>query len=165
MRVSVRIQKLYYSLATCGCLAGAGTVIAWGARPASITPAVPTNAAPRAATTRVPSASGERAPTREDFAQLWDRPLRRALYDPPPPKAVVRELPPLNVELLGTIIEAENSMAIVRTEQGRVEYKRVGESIGPTDSPASVVEIGPEEIVVERSAERISLHVRTTDLR
>jgi hypothetical protein len=100
-------------------------------------------------------------PIKEDFAQLCDRPLRRPLYDPPPPKPEVRQLPPLQVELLGTILEGENSMAILRSEQGQVEYRRKGDSVGPADSPAKLVEIQGDAVLLDRAEERITLKVNS----
>jgi hypothetical protein len=101
----------------------------------------------------------------DEFAQLWNRPLRRALYDPPPPKPEVKQLPPLQIELAGTIIEPANSMAIIRSQQGRTEYKRVGDTVGPPDGLGKIVEIGANEVVVERGQERITLGVQTKEFR
>jgi hypothetical protein len=107
----------------------------------------------------------QRQPSREEFSEYLDRPLRQAFYDPPPPTPEVKQLPPLQVELLGTIIEPENSMAIVRTDQGSVQYKRVGDCVGPADSPASVLEIQADAIVLERATERLTLKVRGGEVR
>jgi len=165
MRLSLRIRKLCFALATGLCLAGAAAILAWGTKPLAPLATAAAQSATHVATSRELAATHDREPTRDDFASLWDRPLRRALYDPPPPPPVVRELPPLGVELLGTIIEPDNSMALVRSEQGSVEYKRVGDIVGPVDSPASVVEIGAESIIVERAEERITLGVRGSERR
>ena len=55
--------------------------------------------------TNTSAAAIDHAPSRDAFAKLWDRPLRRPLYDPPPPKVEVKEPPPLAVDLVGTIVE------------------------------------------------------------
>jgi hypothetical protein len=159
MRISRRLKKLAYSVATAASLAAAGLVVAWGVRPIAA-PWDEVHARHAHPQTMTAAASGvPLGPSRDDFAQLWDRPLRRELYDPPPPKPLVKQLPPLRVELLGTILEAANSMAIVRSEQGRIEYKRAGDSVGPADSPAQLVEIGADSIVVVRADERVTLKV------
>jgi hypothetical protein len=165
MRVSLRIQKLYFMVATGCCLVGAAVAIAWGVRPLTVMPKTAASSRRQLNDTHSSITSGRPEPTREDFAKLWQRPLRRPLYDPPPPKPVVRALPPLQVEVLGTIIEGQNSMAMVRSERGNVEYKRVGDTLGPTDSPASVLEIGSDAIVVERGEERVTLRVKSGELR
>jgi hypothetical protein len=163
MRFSLRLKKLALALATFGCLVGAGAVLNWG-----LSPTVPVNPGTAAMVKRTtvnthPLDTAE--PTPQDFLQLWGRPLRRPLYDPPPPKPEVKELPPLQLELLGTIIEPPNSIAIIRSGQGSSEYKRIGDQLGPADSPASLIEIGPSEIVVERSGQRITLGVQSRNVR
>jgi Tfp pilus assembly protein PilP len=87
------------------------------------------------------------------------------LYDPPPPKPEVKQLPPLSVELLGTILEGDNSIAMVRSEQGQVEYRRKGDFVGPVDSPALVVEIQSDAIVLDRAEERVTLKVLGSEQR
>jgi hypothetical protein len=163
MKLPLRIQKLILSVATCCSVAGTGFVMTWAFKDQPIPThlAVKNDIEPQ-------SESEPQQPVEarlDDFVQLWDRPLRQALYDPPPPQAEIKQLPPLRVELAGTIIEPPNSMAIVRTEQGRTEYKRLGDLVGPADGPAKVIEIGANEIVVERASERITLGVQTKEFR
>ena len=101
----------------------------------------------------------------QDFAQLWDRALRRPLYDQPPPKPEVRQLPPLRVEVLGTVLEDANSMAFVRGEKGNMETKRIGDTVGPAESPGKLVQITADAVVVEREQERITLKINSRDMR
>jgi hypothetical protein len=77
----------------------------------------------------------------------------------------VKQLPPLGIELLGTILEGDNSIAIVRSEQGQVEYRRKGDSVGPVDSPALLVEIQSDAVLLERAAERVTLKVQGSERR
>jgi hypothetical protein len=163
MHLSLRFKKFCFASASCACLMAAGAIIDWGLKPnRAIQANAPT--AHRNSTTAVVANTVDN-PTLKEFAQYWERPLRRALYDPPLPKPEVKQLPPLQLELLGTIIEPPNSMAIVRTEQGLTEYKRVGDTVGPADGPAKIVEIGPSEIVMERTSERVTLGTQTRNVR
>jgi len=160
----LQTQKLALSAATGGCLLAAAGVVAWGLQSPALSPLG--NYAVSTRTTPVDDAIEQQpAPTREEFAQLCERPLRRPLYDPPPPKPVVKQLPPLRVELLGTIIDGDNSMAIIRSEQGKVEYRRNGESVGPVDSPARLVEIQSDSVLLERADERVTLKVQSNGRR
>jgi hypothetical protein len=150
-------------MATCCSVAGTGFIMTWAFtnQPVQTHPAIKSDTEPQS-----DSATQQPEDAKLDyFVQFWDRPLRRALYDPPPPQPTIKQLPPLRVELAGTIIEPPNSMAIVRTEQGRTEYKRLGDLVGPADGPAKVIEIGANEIVVERASERITLGVQNKEFR
>ena len=99
-------------------------------------------------------------PFDESFAA---RPLRRPLFDPPPvaaapppkptPKVVERPTPPpappkLEVTLVGTIIQPDQSLAIVADASGEFDVKGIGESL----------ELSPQGITVERiESERVTL--------
>lgn len=159
MRFSLRVKKSAYTVAAAALLAAAALVVVWGVQPFAAAWEQSTAKQSQPQPTSTTAIEVPQGPSRDDFAPLWDRPLRRALYDPPPPKPVVQQLPPLRVELLGTILEEANSMAIVRSEQGRVEYKRRGDSVGPADSPAELVEIQADAIVLVREDERVTLKV------
>lgn len=163
MRMSLRVQRFYYSVATCCALAATVATVVWGIRPMSAPPEKSTSG--DSVSTTSANVNEKRAPARGDFAKLWDRRLRRPLYDPPPPKPEVKQLPPLRVELLGTILEEANSMALVRSDKGSVEYKRVGDSVGPAEGAAKLVEIAADAIIVERAQERVTLKVNSKDLR
>jgi hypothetical protein len=58
---------------------------------------------------------------------------------------------------MGTIVEPGNSMAIVTVARGQTEYKRLGDKLGPEESPAELVEILEDAIVVEREGEKTTL--------
>lgn len=165
MRVPLRIQKLLLSVATVVCMAASVVVGIWGAQ----APDVPSFSAKEAAENSSPPLSEVEeqgtGPAKGDFAQLCELPLRRPLYDPPPPAPEVRQLPPLRVELLGTILEGENSMAILRSDEGQVEYRRQGDSVGPVDCPAKLVEIQGDAVVLDRENERVTLRVQGSERR
>ena len=61
---------------------------------------------------------------------VWDKPLRRPLYDPPPPPPPqIPPPPPLRLKLLGTIVESGRSEAIVSVATGQIEMARVGTTL------------------------------------
>jgi hypothetical protein len=165
MRLTLRIQKLAYIAATLACLMATVAVVAWGLHMPELPSSASRSVMGDTSTQAEPATDLIKEPSREDFAQLLGRPLRRMLYDPPPPQPEVKQLPALQVELLGTIVEPENSMAMVRNAEGGVEYKRVGDAIGPSDSPGNLIEIHGDSIIVERDSQRITFRVRGTELR
>jgi len=103
-------------------------------------------------------------PTLSQFEGLWDKRLRRPLYDPPPPTpkvAEVKKLPPLQIKLLGTIIEPGKSQAMLATPRGTVELKRVGDTIDSEQPPAELVTIERDRVVLKRQGDLITLEIKT----
>lgn len=161
MRIGLRAKKLGYSLATLGCLAGSALAVFASLEP--VDAGVARSAGPVKKGSSAIAAEVAHGPSREELVALSSVRLRRPLYDPPPPRPVVKELPPLQVEVLGTILEDTNSVALVRGAQGGMEYKRVGDSVGPADSPAKLIEISGTAITVERGQERVTLRVNSSE--
>lgn len=161
MRIGLRTKKLGYSVATLGCLAG--SALAFVATQDPVDDSIARSAGPLIKDIRANATDAAHAPSREELIALCNVRLRRPLYDPPPPRPVVKELPPLQVEVLGTILEDTNSVALVRGAQGGMEYKRVGDSVGPADSPARLIEITDTAITVERGQERVTLRVNNSE--
>jgi type II secretory pathway component PulC len=95
------------------------------------------------------------------------RQLRRPLYDPPappparppkPPTPVVapaaRPSPQLDVTLVGTIIEAENSLAILADSTGKFDVKGVGESLELSTEGITVQGIESEQVTLQYQGRR-----------
>ena len=159
MRLSLRTQQTALNGTTAACLLTVPVIMVWGlVAPASFVSGSATSGSSEASPAEDKSliARASVQNLQEDGA-LWTKRLRRPLYDPPPPVVQKKELPPLRVALLGTIIESDNSMAIVSSPDGNVEYKRVGDHVGPADSSAAVVEILSDSIVVERDDAKITV--------
>ncbi len=92
------------------------------------------------------------------------QPLRRPLYDPPPPKPKVKPSPPpapvvnkpppptaaprLEITLVGTIIEANNSLAIVADAAGEFDVKGEGQSLELSPEGITVAKIESERVTV-----------------
>ncbi len=71
--------------------------------------------------------------------RIWDLPLRKPLYDPPPPVVEVKKFvpPPLPVRLTGTIVEPGQTLAMLKHQNGKVEFCNIGHKVGEIE----VVEI------------------------
>jgi hypothetical protein len=98
----------------------------------------------------------------QSFAALWERPLRRPLFDPPPRPQVVAEkkaLPPLRARLLATMIEAENSMALLRLSNGEVVFRKVGQPLGAEEPTAKIARIEAGSVSVTREGNETRLLV------
>ncbi len=99
--------------------------------------------------------------SRQDQA-VWSKELRRPLYDPPPPpprKEAKRVLPPLRSKLLGTILEQTGSQAMIEIPGGKVEFRKVGEELGPHDEGATIKTIGPSSITILREDKTTELSI------
>ncbi len=91
----------------------------------------------------------------------WVRPLRRPLFDPPPVVAVVVKPPPqpLRVKLLATMVEPENSTAMLKHPGGQVVYRKIGESLGGDESGTQIEKIEIGSISVRRGQDVLRLSV------
>jgi hypothetical protein len=88
------------------------------------------------------------------------RSLRGPLYDPPPPIAAPQirptprpkptpTLPPLNLTLVGTIIDPDQSLAIIADAAGNFDVKGVGDSLELTPAGVRIGHIESEVITLE----------------
>jgi hypothetical protein len=159
MRFTLQSQKLVLSAATGICLAAAPLVLVWGCWPLQTVVSGDDSVAPGARTANPapvgPAAVLVPAPPRD----VWTKRLRRPLYDPPAPQVVEQPLAPLQVALKGTILEPGNSMAIIASPDGTIDYKRVGDPLGPAAGRAHVKEILSDSVVVERENKTETLKV------
>src|SRR5580698_3756268 len=91
----------------------------------------------------------------------WGRPLRRPLFDPPPVVAVVVKPPPqpLRVKLLATVVEPENSTAMLKQANGQVVFCKVGDSLGADEAGTEILKIETGAISVRRGQEQLRLTV------
>ena len=96
------------------------------------------------------------------LAMNWGRALRRPLFDPPPPAPIVVVKPPpqpIRAKLLATVIEPENSTAMIRLANGQVVFRKVGDSLGAEESSAEIAKIEAGSISVRRGQEELRLSV------
>lgn len=88
------------------------------------------------------------------FEPFWNRPLRQQLFDPPPPAPPVVEKPPprpIVAKLLATMIEADQSVAMLQLTNGEIVFRRSGEAIGGEDADVILTEIGPGTAIARRN--------------
>jgi hypothetical protein len=91
----------------------------------------------------------------------WARQLRRPLFDPPPAVAVVVKPPPqpLRVKLLATMVEPENSTAMLKHANGKVVFCKVGDTLGADEVGTEILKIETGSISVRRGQEQLRLTV------
>lgn len=95
---------------------------------------------------RLSDTSAVKLPDRAAFEPLLSLPLRGPLYDPvavveaPKPKVI----PPLRIALLGTIIEPDQALAVIRDSAGKTQFLAVGQSL----EEASIVAIEPNRVTI-----------------
>ena len=168
--MTLRARKFLCVMVTLVLLSSAAGVLFWGwSHRASATEAprrmrrVETTPSPQSSQTPVV----ELATT--DFVAVWERPLRRPLYDPPPPpkpKPPPQPRPqPIRAQLRATMLDrrdASKSMALIQLSGGREVFRKVGEMIGNeggVDSDVEIIEIGKGSIRVRRGEEQLELTV------
>lgn len=103
-----------------------------------------------------------RCPELKDFEQVWQRRLRRPLFDPPPPAVVVvptvaPQPPQLPIKLLGTAIEPEHSLAMLAVPPNAIEVCRVGDRIGESLNQVEILEIEADLVAVRSNGQKIVL--------
>jgi hypothetical protein len=168
----LKTTKRLMNLASLVVLSAAGAVGYWGMMPeSSIDFGAPAEAGaahqdklttnePKAAETKPPAAATGGS-SGASLAMDSGRALRRPLFDPPPPAPiVVKAAPqPLRALLLATVIEAENSTAMIKLAKGEVVFRKVGESLGPEEPSAVIAKIETGTISVRRGQEELRLSV------
>lgn len=89
-----------------------------------------------------------------DYAAIWRRNLRASLVDAPPPRAesVTRDPPPF--QLAGTLVDADQPLAVFTLTNQASEVKRIGESVKNW-----------EVLAIERGRVRIRAGDRELELR
>lgn len=154
--MSVRRNRLLLRAASVAMVLASLLTAAWAVRP----PAMPTPDVPRAASRARSQQPAIASPPVTDFAKLWQRPLRRPLYDPPPapPPAPRRRdneerrsrrqqrQMALDVQLIGTMLEGDNGATAVflSKSSGEIDLKQVGDTL----------RLGPDELRIERIESR-----------
>lgn len=162
-------QRWCLNVAAAGLFAGAAGIIVWSLADIESDRAV--NAvAPADKPTRIPDGSGHIDPSND--SAVANRPLRQALYDPPPKPAqpapppaprVVRPPTPvepkLEVTLVGTIIEPERRLAIVADAMGGFDVKGIGEALELTPAGMTIEQIESEHITVRYQGQQAKVEL------
>lgn len=91
-----------------------------------------------------------RVPELKSLQKLASMDMRQRLFDPPPrPNPVIPPKPPPSIRLMGTIVNATNPRAMIAAKGGRVEFKRVGDTVGDAGNTAVIREIHSDHIKIE----------------
>lgn len=165
--MDITLQRRCLS-AIAGVLAvGTVAAIGWSVRPLD-----PTN--PRADSGSdtpiqvAPASDTESAPF---DAALASQSLRGPLYDPPPPPVAPikqprpKPTPPpagppkLDLKLVGTIIQTNQSVAILSDSSGQFDVKGIGESLELTPQGVTLQEIEPEQVTLQYQGRRSTLQL------
>lgn len=161
--MTIRAQKRALLAVAAALFVAAGGVLLWGFSPSSW-PKIESSSTP-VRHARLVSASNSAAttvPALASFEAIWDRPLRRPLYDPPPPvppPVEKKPLPPLKAKLLATIIEPEGSQAMLELPNGAVVFRRVGEIVGPENPESQLTDIQAGLVIVKRGTDESRLTI------
>src|SRR5262249_61679256 len=97
------------------------------------------------------------------FESFWSKRLHPALFDRPSVIAesinAQAEVAPLQIKLLGTILERDRSMALFSTPRSAVELRGISETVGDAAEGAEVVEISRDQVVVRHQGKLVVLKV------
>jgi hypothetical protein len=160
----LKTTKGLLNLASLGILASACGVGYWGLRPGSegdSTAATATDAPTSENANKPPAPLIARVGGTASAPANWARPLRRPLFDPPPVVAVVVKPPPqpLRVKLLATMVEPENSTAMLKHANGKVVFCKVGDTLGADEAGTEILKIETGSISLRRGQEHLRLTV------
>lgn len=162
----LRRIKFYLASGSLVLLLLSVAVLAWGilAPTRDLSPAQP----PPSVTPRSMTDNGSDAlPPLDEFTLLCQRKLQSPLYDPPPEPVAVEEappepvrLPPLQITLLGTIVEPDRTVAMFATQGGHIELTRIGQTVSNAPNGPKVIDITADEVVVEYDGQQRTMVVR-----
>ena len=96
------------------------------------------------------------------FEPYWEKPLQQPLYDPPPPKPKVVEKPPpkpIQATILATMIEPNNTMAMIQLSGNKVVFRKIGEVIGPQNPEAIIADIQDGFVIVKQEEQEVRLTI------
>ena len=137
-------------------------VLVWGAfTPA---PAIVVNPQNKESAATTDGSESPTLPPLRDFAQFFARPLRQPLYTDPaamrvtaPSAARVVARQGMTFKLFGTIMDGEQSTAIVVDRLGKQSLKQVGDHLGVEGAGPLVVNIAEKQIVIDEFGRRVTL--------
>lgn len=161
----LRRIKFYLASGSLVLLLLSAAVLAWGilAPTRDLSPAQPSSSATRSMTDTGP----DTLPPLDEFTLLCQRKLQSPLYDPPPEPVAVEEaspepvrLPPLQITLLGTIVEPDRTVAMFATQGGHIELTRIGQTVSNAPNGPKVIGITADEVVVEYDGQQRTMVVR-----
>lgn len=102
----------------------------------------------------------QRVPDLNSLQRLAKRDIRQQLFDPPPkPEPVIPPKPLPTVRLMGTIVNATNPQAMITGAGGKIELKRVGDTVGDAGNTAVIQEIHSDHIKIEHEGKTLDIAI------
>ena len=159
-------QRLLYAIAG-SCLLGAAGAVYWSAAGIAATDLTSSRSSGDGSVAVDDQQNSETTPGDAELT----RSLRGPLYDPPPPDPpkppVAREpapkpparKPKLELTLVGTIIDSDQSLAIVSDATGKFDIKGVGDSLELTPEGVQIQEIASEQVKLEYQGNESTLRL------
>jgi len=94
-----------------------------------------------------------------DYADIWQRDLRKPLHDPKPVAKAAKPAPKpkLAVRLMGTVLEPGFTYAMLRGKSGETKFVGVGQSL----DGAEVVEVAVSSATVRFHGDLITLKIES----
>lgn len=167
--MNVRRWRLLLRAVGFGLLTAAVGVAAWAAREPRVAVTEPA-LAPRAAS-RIEAAPA--VPRLEELAAVWSRPLRRSLVELPARQAAdtAGAKPPRGrkgggtaqgepLRVVGTVLEAGRSVAILMDASGAIHVRQTGETLGEPLAGAVVEKVERQRVVLMHEGRSIVLEMQ-----
>lgn len=98
-----------------------------------------------------------------DFGSSLSRMLQVPLIEPVEPvhkPITTQRLPELRISLIGTVVEDNRLVAILKTASGAVQFKSIGESIG--EPAAELLEISNEAVTFQYGGKQVVVKLSKT---
>lgn len=159
-------QKRWLSITTACLLLCSAAVVPWAV--SAIDESTPQVASSKSPTDVVPEISPN-----ADLAisaAVTKRKLRQPLHDPeptppappkptPPPAPRPKPAPKLTLSLVGTIIEANNSLAIIADADGQFDVKGIGETLEILPAGIVITKIQAEQVTLSHQGKKTILNL------
>jgi len=164
----MRIYTLRKQLWLVGSLLWLGVcaALAWGWLDSPELPPVSTERADMAKKQAAESRdSASSVPDLDRFAAVWSREMQRPLYDPPPeqPPPPPPDPPPkpLNIRLLGTMLEPDRRAAMFAVAGEGISVRELGQTVNNGSGDAKILQIEADRVVLEYAGQQRVLTLET----
>ena len=162
--MELQLQRRYLTLATTGLLLFSAAIVLWSV--SAIDESSPQSSNLQRGQVAKPKVTQD--PDVTIPAALTKQQLRAPLYDPePPPVSPTKPKPPavdipktgprLDWSLIGTIIETNNSLAIIADANGGFDVKGVGETLELAPDGIVITSIQAEQVVLNHQGKTTTL--------
>ncbi len=157
--MQIRRLRFWLPVVSTALLAGSAAVVAWAVLAPCRVEVSAVGPGRRAVAASTPTDRTNRL-AMEDFQPLFGRRFQAPLYDPPPkkPAPVVKKVaPPPPMKLVGTMPEPGGGYAMFSGPKRKTLIRTVGDQIPGGSSPAEIVEIAHDHVVLRYEERLITL--------